>query len=107
MAILNSAVTALNSADTNSTFCDHLLAELRTLPVDKARFLRHKLGRHVIDFMEKFHGNVETEMTPVQYVVLHETANVEAQNLQLENELGEPNVQSPTLQTGSESENKI
>lgn len=46
-------------------------------------------------------------MTPVQYVVLHETANVEAQNLQLENELGEPNVQSPTLQTGSESGNKI
>lgn len=107
MAILNNAVTVLNSADTNSTFCDHLLAELRTLPVDKARFLRYKLGRYVLDFMEKFHGNVETEMRPVQYVVLHETANIEAQNLQLENELGEPNIQSPTLQTGSESENKI
>ncbi|XP_065364961.1 uncharacterized protein LOC135958026 [Calliphora vicina] len=52
ISVVNSAVASLHSCDTNSTFCDNLLAELRTLSDTKARTLRYKISRLMMDFME-------------------------------------------------------
>lgn len=57
-------MAALHSSDTNSAFCDHLLAELRTLSDGRSRELRYKISRLMMDFMETIHQQTQTSSLP-------------------------------------------
>lgn len=70
-AILNKAVAALQTSDKNTTFCDHLLSELKALPETKAFDLRRALNQTMWDFLDSIRRE-EAEMTtiisPIQFV---------------------------------------
>lgn len=67
-SILHSAVAALQTADINSTFCDHLLSELRALSEPEARALRRTLTVAMWNVQD---SKEESLSQPVRFVDAH------------------------------------
>lgn len=71
-SILRKAMDTLQTSDRNSTFCDHLLSELRALPDIKALDLRRAVNTTMWNFLDKYHSEqaaISTiQLSPIQFV---------------------------------------